>query len=207
MKSPLDDTIWGASYGSVARVQAAFDRFGPEYHDAIMASGAPDRAAGAIMPHLDPEAQGIDFGCGSGVLGLALRAAGLRRPLDGIDLSLGMLKLARATGCYRDLHQADLLAPPPLPAWSGPYDFAITVGLMGDYVPYYIALPHIVSCLRPGAVLGYAVESRSTSGYALDRLARELGLAPIAETMLPVPQGKLEAQIYQFFVAQRGHDG
>ena len=204
MKSPLDDTIWGAGYGSVAAVRAAFDRFGPEYHEAMMASGAPARAAEALMPHLDPGAQGVDFGCGSGVLGLALRDAGMRRPLDGIDLSPTMLSLARGTGCYRDLHRANLLAPPGEPAWAGPYDFAITVGLMGDYVPYYIALPHIVSCLRPGAVIGYAVERRSTSGYALEKCAAGLGLAPLAETTLSVPAGKLEAQVYQFFVARMG---
>src|SRR5471032_3208293 len=86
MKSPLEDTIWGAGYGSVAAVQAAFDRFGPEYHQAILASGAPAGAARALMPHLQPGAQGIDFGCGSGVLGIALKEAGLRPPLDGVDL-------------------------------------------------------------------------------------------------------------------------
>jgi len=103
---------------------------------------------------------------------------------------------------YRGLHRANLLAPHDCPAWAAPYDFAVTVGLMGDYVPYYVALPHIVSCLRPGAVVGYAVERRSTSGYALEKLAAELGLAPISETTLPVPQGKLEAQVYHFFVAR-----
>jgi predicted TPR repeat methyltransferase len=204
MKSPLEDTIWGAGYGSIAAVQAAFDRFGPEYHQAILASGAPAGAARALMPHLHPDAQGIDFGCGSGVLGLALREAGLRPPLDGIDLSPVMLSLARETGCYRHLQQANLLAPEGCAAPEGAYDFAITVGLMGDYVPYYVALPHIVSSLRSGAFLGYAVERRSTSCHALEKLALELGLAPVSETILPIPEGKLEAQIYHFFVARFG---
>jgi SAM-dependent methyltransferase len=154
MKSPLEDTIWGAGYGSVAAVQAAFDRFGPEYHQAILASGAPAGAAQALMPHLHPDAQGIDFGCGSGVLGIALREAGLRQPLDGLDLSPVMLGLARETGCYRHLLRANLLAPRECPELANPYDFAITMGLMGDYVPYYVALPHIVSSLRSGAFLG-----------------------------------------------------
>ena len=204
MKSPLEDTIWGASYGSVAAVQAAFDRFGPEYHEAIMASDAPANAARALMPHLDADAQGIDFGCGSGVLGLALREAGLRQPLDGLDLSPAMLELARATNCYRHLERANLLLPGDCPALAEPYDFAITMGLMGDYVPYYIALPHIVSWLRPGAFVGYAVERRSTPSHALEKLALELGLTPVAETSFPVPAGKLEAQVYQFFVARLG---
>jgi len=202
MKIPIEDTIWGASYGSVAAVQAAFDRFGPEYHEVIMASGVPAGAARALMPYLDPEAQGVDFGCGSGALGLALREAGLRKPLDGIDLSSVMLEMADKTGCYRELARANLLEPKESTALPGPYDFAVTVGLIGDYVPYYVALPHLVSILRPKAFIGYAVERRSTSSYALAKLAGELGLLTLAETVLPVPAGKLEEQVYQFFVAR-----
>jgi len=201
VKSPLEDTIWGASYGSVARVQEAFDRFGPEYHHAIMATGAPDLAAKALLPHLQPDAQGIDFGCGSGVLGLALRHAGLRQPLDGLDLSPVMLDLARATNCYRDLQRANLLLPGECPTLAAPYDFAITVGLIGDYVPYYIALPHIVAALKPGGLLGFAVEQRSTSCHALEKMAAELGLAILAQIILPIPQAQLEEQTYQFYVA------
>ena len=159
MKFPIEDTIWGSSYGSVQAVQAAFDRFGPEYHEAILASGVPAGATAALRPHLDREAQGIDYGCGSGVLGVALRGQGIARPLDGIDLSPVMLDLAGKTGCYRHLHRANLLAPQECPALPAPYDFAITVGLVGDYVPYYVALPHLVSILRPGALLGFAVET------------------------------------------------
>jgi predicted TPR repeat methyltransferase len=202
MKFPIEDTLWAASYGSVQAVQAAFDRFGPDYHHAIMASGVPDGAAAALMPHLDPAARGIDFGCGSGVLGVALRQRGLRHPLDGIDLSPVMLDLAGRTGCYRHLHRANLLAPEECPAWSAPYDFAITVGLIGDYVPYYVALPHLVSLLTPGACLGFAVEPRSTPWYALEKRISELGLALLSETVLPVPEGKLEKEFYHFFVAR-----
>jgi predicted TPR repeat methyltransferase len=195
MKSPIEDTKWASSYGSTAAVQAAFDRFGPEYHRAILATGVPARAAEALMPQLAPGAQGIDFGCGSGVLGIALRASGLRQPLDGLDLSPGMLGLARETGCYRHLHRANLLSPQECPALPAPYDFAMTVGLIGDYVPYYLALPHIVSVLRPGASLGFAVERRSTPSHALEKLIGELGLAVLSETILPVPQAVLEEQV------------
>ncbi|HEY0256421.1 MAG TPA: methyltransferase domain-containing protein [Candidatus Methylacidiphilales bacterium] len=203
MKSPIEDTIWASSYGSVAMVQAAFDRFGPEYHHAIMATGVPARAAEALLPHLQPGWQGIDFGCGSGVLGLALRNAGLQRPLDGIDLSPVMLNLARETGCYRQLQRANLLLPEECPVFSESYDFAISVGLIGDYVPYYVALPHIVSSLRPGAFLGFAVERRSTPSYALGKLVAELDLDVLSETILPIPEAKLAEQTYHFFVARR----
>ena len=207
MKSPLEDTIWGATYGSVAAVQAAFDRLGSEYHQAIMASGAPAGAARALMPHLRPDAQGVDFGCGSGALGLALREAGLRQPLDGIDLSPVMLDLARTTGCYRELRKGNLLMPEEWPVPATPYDFAITMGLMGDYVPYYLALPHLVSLLKPGAFLGFAVEQGGTPFHPLEKLVAELGLAPISEHDLPVVEGKLERQMYRFYVVRTPTQG
>jgi predicted TPR repeat methyltransferase len=204
MKIPIEDTIWGASYGSVAAVQAAFDRFGPEYHEAILASGVPAGAAAALFPHLDPDAQGIDLGCGSGVLGVALQATGLRQPLDGVDISPVMLDMAKKTGVYRELQRANLLRPEEWPVPAKTYDFAVTVGLVGDYVPYYVALPPIVSLLRAGAVLAFAVERRSTPSHALEKLVKELGFAMISETVLPVPAGTLEEQFYHFFVARRG---
>jgi trans-aconitate methyltransferase len=203
MKSPLEDTIWGSAYGSVTAVREAFDRLGLDYHNAALASGAPAGAAKALMPNLVSNAQGIDFGCGSGVLGLALSDAGLRQPLDGIDLSPVMLELARQTGCYRRLIEANLLLPQEWPRPEPLYDFAVTMGLVGDYVPYYLALPHIVASVRAGGFVGYAVESRSTPSHALEKLVFDLGLAPISETILPVPEGALTAQIYHFFVARR----
>ena len=203
MKSPLEDTIWGASYGSVAAVQAAFDRFAPEYHKAILATGAPTGAARALRPHVAKNAVGLDLGCGSGALGWALRREGWTGPLDGIDLSPVMLRLASETNCYRHLHQANLLSPgDSIP--SGPYDFAITMGLIGDYVPYYLVLPQAVALLRRPGLFGFAVETRSTPWRPLEKLAAELGLKILSETTLPVPEAALASQSYQFYVAQLG---
>lgn len=202
MKSPIEDTIWASSYGSVAAVQAAFDRLGTEYHEAILASGVPAGAAEGLMPHLEPNAQGIDFGSGSGVLGMMLRKLGLRQPLDGLDISPVMLGLAQRTGCYRELRRCNLLAPEEKAPLPGPYDFAISVGLIGDYVPYYLALPQIVSVLRPRAFIGFTVDIKSTPWTALEKLSPELGLALLSEKVLRVPEGKLMEQTYHFFVAR-----
>ena len=202
MKSPLDDTIWGASYGSIAAVRAAFDRFAPTYHEAILASGVPEGAARALMPHLATRGQGIDLGCGSGVLGLALRDLGLRTGLDGIDLSPAMLAIARRTGSYRHLHEANLLLELEQGHFAAPYDFVVSLGLIGDYVPYYLALPAGISLLKPGGVAGFAVESRSTPWRPLERLARELGLDLLSETVLEVPEAQLASQSYHFYVGR-----
>jgi 2-polyprenyl-3-methyl-5-hydroxy-6-metoxy-1,4-benzoquinol methylase len=202
MKSPLEDSIWGAKYGSVAAVQSAFDRLGTRYHEAIMASGAPAGAATALLPHLRAGGIGVDFGCGSGALGIALRSAGLQVELDGVDLSRVMLDLALASGCYRDLAQANVLDPDYAPPRAF-YDFAISMGLVGDYVPYYVGLPLLAGSVRVGGIVAYAVESRSTPSRALEQQARNLGLVAVSETVLSVPEGALTAQDYHFFVTRR----
>jgi hypothetical protein len=46
------------------------------------------------------------------------------------------------------------------------------------------------------------VESRSTPWRSLEKLAGELGLAILSETVLPVPEAQLAAQEYHFYVAR-----
>jgi hypothetical protein len=203
VKSPLEDTIWGSYYGSYAAIAEAFHRIGPAYHRAIMFSGVPDRAAVCLMPHLEPGWRGIDFGCGSGAMGIALRRAGLRRPLDGLDLAPGMLDLSRMTGCYTKLDAVNLLVPEEYPLPTRTYDFAVTLGLIGDYMPYYAALPLLVEAVLPGAPIGFGVEPKSTPRRPLLRLAEELGLDVLGEEVLSIPAAVLEQETYHFFVARR----
>jgi len=119
-----------------------------------------------------------------------------------MDISPIMLELARKTDCYRELKRANLLMPEDKAPLPGPYDFAISVGVIGDYVPYYLALPQIVLVLRPGAYFGFTVDIKSTPWPALERLGPELGLTILSERSLVVPEGKLMAQTYHFFVAR-----
>jgi 2-polyprenyl-3-methyl-5-hydroxy-6-metoxy-1,4-benzoquinol methylase len=203
MRTPLEDTIWGAHYGSCAAVRAAFDRIAPDYHAAIMSSGAPARAAACLMPHLAVDVRGIDFGCGSGAMGIALRAAGLRGSLDGIDLSPGMLELARQSGCYAVLTELNLLAPDDAARVPAGYDFAVELGLIGDYMPYYSVLPMMTATVRPGGMIGFGVEPKSTPQRPLLRVAAEQGLEILSEEVLQIPAAVLERETYHFFVARR----
>ena len=57
----------------------------------------------------------MDTGCGTGLSGVALRAAGAVRGADalfGVDLSAAMCARARATGAYADVRKAELCAFP-----------------------------------------------------------------------------------------------
>ena len=49
----------------------------------------------------------LDAGCGTGLVGVALAQAGAKN-IDGIDISPGMLEVARRTGVYNDLSIVDM---------------------------------------------------------------------------------------------------
>ena len=85
------------------------------------------RALHAVAP--DPEAPLLDFGCGTGLSGLALRLAGFRT-IDGADLSADMLELARGKELYRDLWQVDPDAGDPFDA--GIYPLITAIGVIGS---------------------------------------------------------------------------
>ncbi len=87
----------------------------------------PGRCAQALAEH-DPSRKSpvIDLGCGTGLSGLALRAAGFET-VDGLDFSAEMLAEARKTGAYRTLIEGDVLEPATPP--EGAYAHAVAAGV------------------------------------------------------------------------------
>ncbi|MEM7236420.1 MAG: methyltransferase domain-containing protein [Pseudomonadota bacterium] len=68
----------------------------------------PALVAGAFSRFVPPESGPIlDAGCGGGIQAEALALLGYG-PLIGLDLSTGMLSIARAKGIYTELHQGAL---------------------------------------------------------------------------------------------------
>ncbi|ETS81752.1 hypothetical protein PFICI_06754 [Pestalotiopsis fici W106-1] len=67
----------------------------------------------------------LDAGCGTGLVGQALALVGART-IDGLDLSPAMLNVAKQTGVYRTLSQADMTQK--VPQGDGIYDIVTCVG-------------------------------------------------------------------------------
>ena len=100
-----------------ASTRKLYDDWAASYEAEVGTNGyaTPGRCAEALARYTrDINAPVLDFGCGTGLSGLALRAAGFTT-LDGVDLSADMLEHARDKGVYRNLTQieagADLVAP------------------------------------------------------------------------------------------------
>jgi SAM-dependent methyltransferase len=122
-------------------VRAHYDDWAGEYDDALRSWGydAPERAARLLLDVLGPNgapdigaACVLDAGCGTGLAGAALRAAGFGGRLIGFDLSPTSLELAAARAVYDDLVVTDLQAP--LRLADGAVDALLCVGVL-TYVP------------------------------------------------------------------------
>jgi predicted TPR repeat methyltransferase len=134
--------------GSAADAEAFYDNWAEGY-DAELAEGGyvtPQRCAEALAAHvIDPGAPLAEFGCGTGLGGLALRAAGFTC-IDGFDISEEMLVRAGACGAYR--HSAKLDLSEPLESINvGAYQNAAAIGVLNPSFMPPTVIDEIISKL------------------------------------------------------------
>lgn len=167
------------SVRSDEETRALYDRWSEVYDEELSENDyrQPQRCAEALAALVPPrsETEVLDVGCGSGLSGIALHAAGYG-VIDGCDFSTGMLGKARLSGAYRRLFEADLNAP-PLDAPDAAYDAATCVGVFsfGHVMPD--ALDDIMRVVRPGGALVIGLNDKFYQDGALtaklDRLERD----------------------------------
>ena len=102
----------------------------------------------ATGPDLD--APLVDFGCGTGLVGIELAGRGCRL-VDGIDVSPSMLREAGAKGVYRNLLCGDLTTRTVIE--DGAYAGAIAVGCFGSGHLGPEHLGEIIRAVQPGGVI------------------------------------------------------
>lgn len=134
-------------YSSTSKeeTQRLYDQWAAKYDKDLGESGytSPLVAVEAIVKNLDRSSltlgrlngqlSVLDAGCGTGQVGAGLVAAkngfnDLELRIDGVDLSRGMLDVARKTGTYRNLSEADLSRP--LEFKEDSYDVVACVGTL-----------------------------------------------------------------------------
>lgn len=98
----------------------------------------------------DPACVILDAGCGTGLVGIHLAQLGAKN-VDGIDLSPGMLDVARRTGTYRNLDTADLSKP--LPNKNGDVDVITCVGTLTQGHVGPAAIDEFVRVTKHGGVI------------------------------------------------------
>ena len=125
---------------------------------------APTIGAQLLAEHLSNKNISIlDVGCGTGLVGIQLAQHGYGQ-IDGIDLSEGMLALAKETGRYSVLTQGDINQP--FPEILTEYDATISIGILGIHVGT-AALDEMVRLTRRGGLVALSIRNPyyEPSGY------------------------------------------
>src|SRR5215212_678820 len=69
---------------------------------------APMAVAETVVSRHPEAGSALDIGCGTGLVGRALRARGFAGQILGLDISQASLEIAQECGAYDSLEQADL---------------------------------------------------------------------------------------------------
>ena len=170
------DAVDGADEGLLRRVYEIddplevrdyYDCWAISYDAELTENGyaAPTRVAGALAGlSTDLRAPVLDYGCGTGLSGEALLAAGFS-VLDGADPSGEMLRAAEAKDIYRSLVHLDLDATGP-PFSSGRYAVVTAIGLIGPGAAPVELFDQLLDLVTPGGLFGVSFNDHALTDPA-----------------------------------------
>lgn len=163
------DKVYDARDAKATR--ALYDNWSDSYEAEVAENGyvTPGRCAAALARYMDDQkAPVLDFGCGTGLSGLALKLAGFE-VIDGVDLSAEMLSKAEEKGIYRDL---DLIeADAPLAHAPGDYAAIAAIGVIGAGAAPISVFHTLMHGLARGGMLVF-----SFNDHALEDPGNEAGM-------------------------------
>ena len=140
----------------------------------------------------------LDFGCGTGLSGLALRGAGFTT-LDGVDLSPEMLARARDRGLYRSLRQ--IAADDPLGVSPGDYAAIAAIGVIGAGAAPIAVFDRLMEALAPGGHLvlsfnDHALADRANEARLADWVSAGRARMALREYGPHLPARNLNSNVY-----------
>ncbi|MCR9157926.1 MAG: methyltransferase domain-containing protein [Rhodobacteraceae bacterium] len=154
MSTNFLDKVYGVS--GAYETRALYDAWSESYEAEIAENGyvTPKRCAEALAAVLaDTSAPILDFGCGTGLSGLALQQAGFTC-FDGVDLSADMLAKAKDKGIYRTVSVIEPDETPPGP--PGTYRAITAIGVIGSGAAPISVLDQLCDALTPSGLLCFS---------------------------------------------------
>lgn len=171
-KDVLKPSLWTPR--PVEETIAVYADWADTYDADVAARGyqTPGRLASAAAQFAKPDATILDFGCGTGIGGMALTKAGFQT-IDGTDVTPEMLAKAEGLGIYRKLWHS---TPGELSFGKGAYDVIVAVGVISLGAAPPDTLAPLVAKLEAGGImaLSYNDPTLEDQTYA-DALATEVG--------------------------------
>ena len=139
---------------SSEEVEKSYDGWAPTYDDTLAEWDyrAPDEAAIILQSAIPKNSRILDVGCGTGLMGIALRKANFSGPIDGIDISADSLSTANKRDVYRSLRQVDLQEH-ILDISEDAYDALTCIGVL-TYVPETeVILEEFARVIKKGGIM------------------------------------------------------
>lgn len=160
-----------------AEIRDYYDGWAESYDAELKTNGyaSPARVAEALASSAaDLTAPVLDYGCGTGMSGEALLAAGFT-VVDGADPAQQMLAVAEAKGIYRSLIQLDLDSPVS-PFDAGSYTAVTAVGLIGPGAAPLQLFDQLVHLVAPGGLFGFSFNDHAMDDPAYpDKVTEHVG--------------------------------
>lgn len=165
------------------RIAALYDSWAESYDDEMARAGYRHPAVGlALLARHAPRGSGpvLDAGCGTGLLGDWLGILGFA-PVEGLDLSEGMLARARAKGSYAALHRLALGGA--LPFADHAFAAVICTGVFTTGHVGAEGLPELIRITRRGGPLVLTVKTTLWEGGVAAALKDHPGVEVVEETL------------------------
>lgn len=166
-------------------VAALYDGWAETYDAEMAAAGYrhPTICLALLSRHLPRGATPLlDAGAGTGLIGEWLRIMGYPQ-VEGLDISEGMLAVARKKGAYVALHRLALGGP--LPFANGYFAGIVSAGVFTSGHVGVEGLDELIRICRPGGVVVLTVKNTLWDGGFSARIAeleRQGIVQPIEET-------------------------
>ncbi|MFE7121317.1 class I SAM-dependent DNA methyltransferase [Streptomyces sp. NPDC057654] len=151
----------------------AFDAIGDRYDDAFPHKEGQIAAGDWLASALPPGSRVLDLGCGTG-LPTARRLSEAGHEVVGIDISPGILKLARDNVPGAEFHQADIadLRDERLGSFDGIAAFFTLLMLPRPEIPYALRMLH--GMLRPEGLLSLAMVEADVNDFSIPFLGNTI---------------------------------
>ena len=149
------DKVYRAA--SLDELRRTYDDWAPGYDRQIVDDygyRGHELVVARVRPLLADDAVILDAGAGSGIVGMAARTAGFAT-VDAMDLSPGMLEIARRRGVYRDLRTGVLGAPLDYPAAS--YDAVLSSGVFTPGHAPPSSFDELVRIVKPAGLICFTL--------------------------------------------------
>ena len=156
--------------GDLDELRGIYDSWAETYDETIFGTlnyRGHELVVEAVRPRLGDDARILDAGAGSGMVGLAAARAGFTH-VDAMDLSAGMLEVARDRGVYREVRTGVLGDALDYP--DNAYDAVLSSGVFTPGHAPPSSFDEIVRIVKPGGLVCFTLRHDQTPPGFIEKI-------------------------------------